>query len=159
DEAVALAQGLVDVAQKFRDVARARVDEGAAPRREVMQADLGVVRASAELELAKSSRRATQAELNALLNRPPAMDITLAGEAADVPPLPTLDQAVAEAMANNVDLLELDREAGMESATLALLKRERVPIPTFSVGAGFDSPGEFDVGPHAGFSLAIPIFS
>jgi outer membrane protein, heavy metal efflux system len=117
------------------------------------------VRAKADLELARSARRASQADLNALLNRPPGMTIALAGEAFDVPPLPTLDSATAKALATNIDLVTLDREAAIETSTLSLLKAERVPMPTFSFGTALNAPGEFNVGPHAGVSMEIPFFS
>jgi len=159
DEAMALAESVVQVAQRFRDVAQARFDEGAAPRLDVMGAELGLVRAKADLNLARSARRASQADLNALLNRPPGLTIALAGEAFDVPALPTLDLATSSALATNVDLVTLDREAAIETSMLGLLKAERVPMPTFSFGTALNAPGEFNVGPHAGVSIELPLFS
>ena len=160
DEAMALAESVVQVAERFRDVAQARFDEGAAPRLDVMGADLGLVRAKADLELARSARRASQADLNALLNRPPGMTIALEGAAFDVP-------AAADArrrdghgvVAATSNCVTLDREAAIETGTLDLLKAERVPMPTFSFGTALNAPGEFNVGPHAGVSLEIPLFS
>jgi cobalt-zinc-cadmium efflux system outer membrane protein len=159
NEAMALAESVVQVAQRFRDVTQARFDEGAAPRLDVMGADLGLVRAKADLELARSARRAYQADLNALLNRPPGMTIALEGEAFDLPQLPTLDGATATAFSHNIELVTLDREAAIETSTLDLLKAERVPMPTFSFGTALNAPGEFNVGPHAGVSVEIPLFS
>lgn len=159
DETASLAEDVVRVAQRVRDVAQARFEEGAAPRLDVMQADLGVVRAKTDVDMARSSRLAARADLNALLNRPPGMSLALAGDASDLPPLPTLDAATAAALAHNVDLLSMEREAEIESSTLRVLKAERVPEPTFSFGTALNAPGEFNVGPHAGVSLAIPLFS
>ena len=159
DEQVALADGALKVAERVKEVAQARFEEGAAPQLDVMAADLGVVRARVDRDLARSSRRASQADLNALLNRPPGMMVTLAGAAADVPPLPTLDAATAAALRSNVDLLAIDREIAIETRRLDVLKAERVPTPTFTFGTALDAPGEFDVGPHAGVSLTIPLFS
>ena len=159
EQEATLADDVLQVAQRVKDVAQARFDEGAAPRLDVMQADLGVVRARADLDLARSSRRAAQAELNALLNRPPGQRIVLAGDMADTPPLPTIDRVTALATGANVELLAIDREAAIESKTLDLLKAERVPIPTFSFGTALNAPGEFNVGPHAGVSLSLPLFA
>ncbi|MCX6549612.1 MAG: TolC family protein, partial [Acidobacteria bacterium] len=159
DEAVALAESVVGVAKRVKEVAQARFEEGAAPRLDVMEAELGVVRAQTDLDMARSARRATQADLNALLNRPPGMSLALAGEASDIPAVPTLDRATAMALATNVDLLAIEKEAALETTTLSLLKAERVPTPTFSFGTALDAPGEFNVGPHAGVSLALPLFS
>ncbi len=159
DEELALAENMLKVAQRFKEVAQARFEEGAAPRLEVMQAELQVVRAQADFDVARSSRRSTQAELNAILNRPPGMAIALSGDAGQAPPIPTLDRATATAFATNVDLMAIEREAAIESSLLNLLRAERVPAPTFSFGTALNAPGEFNVGPHAGLSFEIPLFS
>jgi cobalt-zinc-cadmium efflux system outer membrane protein len=159
DERLVLADSMLKVAGRIKEVAQARFEEGAAPRLDVMEADLIVVRVRTEMDLARSERRAAQADLNALLNRPPGMTVALTGEASDIPALPTMDRATAEALASNLELRALDREAAIEDRQLSLLKAERVPTPTFSVGAALNAPGEFDVGAHAGVSLTIPLFS
>lgn len=159
EQEAGLADDVLKVAQRVKEVAQARFDEGAAPRLDVMQADLGVVRARADLDLARSARRAAQAELNALLNRPPGQRLVLAGDMADMPALPTLDRITALATSANVELLAMDGEAAIEGKTLDLLKAERVPTPTFSFGTALNAPGEFNVGPHAGISLSLPLFS
>jgi cobalt-zinc-cadmium efflux system outer membrane protein len=159
DERLVLADTMLKLAERVREVAQARFEEGATPRLDVMEADLSVVRVRTEMDLARSERRATQAELNALLNRPPGMTVSLTGEASDVPALPTMDRATAEALASNLGLRAINREAALENRQLSLLKAERIPTPTFSVGAALNAPGEFDVGAHAGVSLAIPLFS
>ena len=159
DERLALADSMLTLAVRVKDVAQARFDEGAAPKLEVMEAELSAVRARAELDLARSARRATQAELNALLNRPPGMTLSLDGDASDTPPLPTMDRAVAEALASNLDLRALDREAAIEDRQLSLLKAERIPTPMLTGGVALNAPGEFDVGAHGGVSLTIPLFS
>jgi cobalt-zinc-cadmium efflux system outer membrane protein len=159
DEQIALGESALKVAERVKEVAQARFEEGAAPRLDVMSADLGVVRARLDLDLARSSRRQAQADLNALLNRPPGMTLALAGAAADVPPLPTLNVATAAALASNIDLRAVDREIAVEARRLDVLRAERVPTPTVTFGTALNAPGEFDVGPHAGVSLAIPLFS
>jgi cobalt-zinc-cadmium efflux system outer membrane protein len=159
NETAVLAEDVVKVALRVRDVAQARFEEGAAPRLDVMQADLGVVRGQTDLDLARSSGRAARSDLNALLNRPAGMSLVLAGGAADLPPLPTIDAATASALGHNVDLMAMDKEAESEAVNLRLLRAERVPQPTFTFGTALNAPGEFNVGPHAGLSLAIPLFS
>ena len=158
DEAVSLATGMGAVATRVREVAQARFEEGAAPRLDVMQAELGLRRAQADLELARSARTSAQAELNALLNRPPAQPLAVAGDAGDEAPLPPVEEALARAAAANPELLTAARELAIEERRLGLLKAERFPTPVFSVGALFDAPGEFDVGYRAGLSLAVPLF-
>jgi len=133
--------------------APAQVAHGAAPRLDAVQADLGVARARADAELARSSRRSAQAELNALLNRPPGQAISVAGNMEDVPALPTMDQATATAMAANIEVLTADQESAIESRTTDLLKAERIEQPAFTFGTALNAPGEFRVGPHAGIIL------
>ncbi len=158
DEAVSLATSMGQVATRVHEVAQARFDEGAAPRLDVMQAELGLSRANADLELARSARTSAQAELNALLNRPPAEPLAVTGDIAESAPLPTVEQVVADAAAHNAELRTAEREVKVEERRLGLWKAERFPTPVVSVGAVFDAPGEFDVGYRAGLSLAVPLF-
>jgi outer membrane protein, heavy metal efflux system len=154
-----IAASVLELAGRVRAAAQARFDEGAAARLEVIQADLGVARARADFELAQASRRAAQADLNVLLNRPAGSSLALSGDPADAPPLPTLDRATAQAAAANLDLLAAERQASIEQQRVNLLRAERVPTPLFSAGTAFDAPGEFDVGAHAGVSVALPLFA
>ena len=158
DEADTLASSMLQVAERVHEVAQARFEEGAAPRLDVMQAELGLSRAKADLELARSARASAQAELNALLSRPPAEPLAVEGDIAQSAPLPAVEQVVARAAAGNAELGSAEHEVAIEERRLGLLKAERVPTPIFSVGAVFDAPGEFDVGYRAGLSLAVPLF-
>ena len=140
EEAAALTQSMQEVADRVREVAQARFDEGAAPRLDVMQADLGRARARTELDLARSARRAAQAELNALLNRPPAQPLGVTGDLAETRPLPSVEEATARAAAGNAELVAAEREVAIEDRRRGLLKAERIPTPVFSLGAMFDAP-------------------
>ncbi len=159
DEAVTLARTLVDVSERLKQAAEARFQEGAAPRLDGMQAELALARAQAEFDLARSARRGTQAELNALLNRPADQPTAVAGDLANAPALPDPAHATALAAASNLELLAAEREAAIEERRLRLLKAERLPAPVLSLGADLDAPGEFEIGPRAGLSLAVPLFS
>jgi outer membrane protein, heavy metal efflux system len=158
EEGTRLAQSMVDVATRVREVAQARFEEGASPRIDVMGADLGLARAKADLDLARSARLAGQAELNALLNRPPSQPLAVAGDLAEGALLPSVEQAVARAAAGNAELRAAEQEVAIEDRRLGLLKGERFPTPVFTLGAVFNAPGEFDAGYRAGLSLAVPIF-
>jgi len=158
DEGATLAQSMVEVATRVREVAQARFEEGAAPRLDVMGADLGLARAKADLDLVQSARLAARAELNGLLNRAPTQPLAIAGDLAEGAPLPPVEQAVARAAAGNAELRAAEQEVAIEDRRLGLLKGERFPTPVFSLGAVFNAPGEFDVGYRAGLSLAVPIF-
>jgi len=158
EEGTSLATSMLEVASRVRDAAQARFEAGAGPRLEVMAADLGLARAKADLDLARSARASAQAVLDGLLNRPPAQPVSVAGDMAEGPPLPPVDEAVARAAAGNAELRAAEREVALEERRLGLLKAERIPTPTVSLGAVFNAPGEFDAGYHAGLSLAVPLF-
>jgi len=158
EEGAKLATSMAEVSTRVRDVAQARFEAGAAPRLDVMAADLGLARVRADLELARSARLSAQAELNGVLNRPAAQTLAVAGEMAEGPPLPTAEQAVARAADGNAELRAAEREVAIEEKRLGLLKAERFPTPVVSLGAVFNAPGEYDVGYRAGLSLAVPLF-
>ena len=141
DEGATLAQSMVEVATRVREVAQARFEEGAAPRLDVMAAELGLARAKADLELVRSARLAAQAELNGLLNRPPSRPLAAVGDLAEGAPLPPVEQVAARAAAGNAELLAAEREVAIEDRRLGLLKAERFPTPVFSAGAVFNAPG------------------
>jgi cobalt-zinc-cadmium efflux system outer membrane protein len=158
EEGASLATSMLEVASRVREVAQARFEAGAAPRLDVMAADLGLARAKADLDIARSARASAQAELNGLLNRPPAQPVAVAGDMAEGSPFPPVDEALTRAAAGNAELRAAEREVAIEDRRLGLLKTERFPTPVFSVGAVFNAPGEFDVGYRAGLSLAVPLF-
>jgi outer membrane protein, heavy metal efflux system len=159
DERARLADDLMSVAERVRQVAQARYDEGGAPRLDVMAAELIAARAKADVELARSARDAASADLNALLNQPPGQVLTVAGDAAEAPPAPTVDRLMALAASSNPDLLLAEREMAVEERRVSLLRAERLPTPLFSFGAVLDAPGEFNAGAFGGVSLSIPLFS
>jgi outer membrane protein, heavy metal efflux system len=159
DERVRLAESLLDISRRVRDAAQARFETGAAPRLEVMQADLGVTRAEADLELARATRVAAQATLNAVLNQPPQSALALAGALSDFGAPIGYEQALAIATASNVDLMSLDRQISIEARRLELLRAERTPTAVLSAGALFNNPGEFSAGSRVAFNVGLPIFS
>ena len=145
------------VASRVREVAQARFDEGAAPRLDVMQAELGLSRAKADLELARSARLSAQAELNALFNRPPTQALAVQGDAAEGA-LPSSSRSWPAPRPATPSFARPSDAVAIEERRLGLLKAERIPTPIVSLGAVFDAPGEFDVGYRAGLSLAVPLF-
>jgi cobalt-zinc-cadmium efflux system outer membrane protein len=159
DERVRLAESVLEIARRVRDAAQARFETGAAPRLEVLQADLGITRAEAELDLARSSRAASQATVNGVLNFGPQQPLAVTGSLADGTAAPSYADALALALASNVDLVRLDREIDIEERRLDLLRAERTPVPVFSFGGVFNAPGEFTAGARAAVSVGLPIFS
>ncbi len=157
---VAVAESVLEIARRVRDAAQARFETGAAPRLEVLQADLGVTRAETELDLARSERIGAQANLNAVLNLPPRQAVSVSGRLTDRTSAPAYELALASAITSNVDLIRLDREIAVEQRRADLLRAERTPTPTFSLGAMFGNPGgDFSSGLRGAVSIGVPIFS
>jgi cobalt-zinc-cadmium efflux system outer membrane protein len=159
DDAVRIAGEIVTVAERGKQVAQARFDEGAAPKLDVMTADLGVARARAELELARGARLKAQSDLNAVLNQPPATPIVLADRLSDLPAIPSFEAAMTLASSSNVELVTAERELAIEQRRTELLRAERWPTPTFTFGGVFNAPGEFKAGAMGGVSIGLPLFN
>ena len=160
DERVRLDVSVVEISRRVRDAAQARFETGAAPRLEVLQAELGVTRAETDLDVARSTRAAAQASLDAVLNFPPQQAVAVAGTLVDRTAAPVYDGALSLAIASNVELTRFDREIAVEQRRTELLRAERMPTPVFSVGAFFSNPGgEVGTGLSAGINIGVPIFS
>jgi len=160
DARVTVGDSVLEISRRVRDAAQARFETGAAPRLEVLQADLGVTRAEAELDLARSVRIAAQANLNAILNLPPQQAVAVSGSLIDRTSAPAYPIALASAITSNVDLLRLDREIAVEQRRADLLRAERTPTPIFSLGAMFSNPGgDFGSGLRGAVSVGVPMFS
>lgn len=159
DDRLRLAEDVVDISRKLRDAAQARYETGAAPRLEVLQADLGVTRAETELDLARGIRIASQANLNSVINLPPRQSTMVSGTLADaVAPL-VYESVLAQAMTSNVDLVTIDRQIAVEQRRVTLLKAERTPTPIFSLHTLFNNPPEFNTGVGVGVNVDVPLFS
>lgn len=159
DERVRLAESILDLSHRFHDAAQARFETGAAPRLEVLQADLGVARAQADLELARSERVAAQATLNGVINAPPTQALTLGGRMLDGVPAAAYESMLALAVASNVELVTLDRQIAIEQRRIDLLRAERAPVPSVSFSALFNSPPDFNSATGVGVGMSIPLFS
>jgi len=159
DERIRLAESLIELTRRLRDVAEAQFEVGAVPRLDVMAGDLGVARAETDLELARGTRAFEQARLNAVLNLPPQQPTAIAGSLSDGVAAVTYESALQLATTSNVELIALDRQIAVEERRVALLRAERTPTPTFSVSGLFNSPGEFTTGAGAGVSIELPLFS
>ena len=154
-----LADEVVGLAERVKSVAQTRFDEGAAPRLEVLQADVGLARAQADADFARSARVSSLADLNAVLNQPPAQAVAVVGDLAEGPAIPDFTRAMALAGASNVEILSADREAAVEGRRLELLKAERIPTPTFTFGLPMHAPDEFSVGKSLGIAMTVPLFN
>src|SRR5262245_2456527 len=154
-----VAEDVVAIASRLREAAEARFETGAAPRLELITADLGVTRAETDLDLARSAQVAALAGLNAVLNLPPAQPLLVAGVLTDPGPPIAYEATLAQALASNVDLITIDRQIVIELKRVELLKAERTPTPVFSLHGLFNNPPDFDAGLGFGVNVDLPLFS
>ena len=156
DERVRLSGEVLELADRAHQVAKARFDEGAAPRLDVLQAGLGLARAQADADLARSSRASALADLNAVLNQPPGQAVAITGDLAEADAAPDFARAMTLATSSNGELLAAEREAAIEERRLGA---ERIPTPTVTFGLPINAPDEFTVGKSLGFAMTLPLFS
>jgi len=150
---------LLSLARRLREIAQARFDAGDVPQLEVVQADLEVARADAELQLARQEEEVAGSRLNALLNEPKDSHWELADTLESLPAVPSLEELEARAFQSNPDLQSVRQKAAIEQARANLLRAERIPDFSAGIGADFNNPGSYTAGLRGQFSMAIPIFS
>jgi cobalt-zinc-cadmium efflux system outer membrane protein len=158
DRLVEVALDLEKVAASARDAARERFQSGAAPRLDALQAQLALSEAQNESASAAGTRVAARTELNTLLAYPPtaapALPDTLASGT-----LPSVEAAIQQALAGNVELKVLNRQLDEATARVALAKAMRRPDPSASAALTYGAQPEFDFGWRFGAAIALPIFT
>ena len=111
------------------------------------------------MDVARRTRIAVQAGLNAVLNAAPQQALVVSGSLADRRSGISYEQARALATASNIDLVSLDRQIAVEQRRIDLLRAQRTPTPVFSVSNLFDSQPEFAVGSRVAVTVGLPLFS
>jgi cobalt-zinc-cadmium efflux system outer membrane protein len=155
---VDIAQELETIAARARDAAQQRFQTGAAPRLEALQAQLALSEAQNESARARGEIAAARAELNALLAFPSEAAPALADPLEDGP-LPSVEDATAQAIGGNAELQVLQKQIEAERARVALARAMRRPDPSLSGMFTYDAQPEFTVGWRAGVAIALPILT
>lgn len=150
---------VLKLVQRLKQIADQRFQAGDVPRLEVTQAELEVTRAQADFEVAQQREKVSLSQLNTLLNEPATKSWEIAGSLEDLPPKVSLQGLVDRAYASNSDLERLAQEQKIEQRRRALLRAERIPNIDLELGADFNSPHDFAVGPRSQLSVPLPIFS
>jgi len=150
---------VLKLVQRLKQIADQRFQAGDVPRLEVTQAELEVTRAQADFEVAQQREKVSLSQLNTLLNEPATKSWEIAGSLEDLPPKLSLQGLVDGAYASNSDLERLAQEQKIEQRRRALLRAERIPNIDLELGADFNSPHDFAVGPRSQLSVPLPIFS
>jgi cobalt-zinc-cadmium efflux system outer membrane protein len=155
---VDISQELESIATRARDAAQERFQTGAAPRLEALQAQLVLSEVENESARARGEIAAARAELNALLALPSEAAPTLA-DALEGGPLPSAQDATAQAIAGNAELQVLEKQIEAERARVALAQALRRPDPSVSGTLTYDAQPEFTYGWRAGVAIALPILT
>jgi outer membrane protein, heavy metal efflux system len=150
-------QGIAALTKRASDAARRRFEAGAAPRLDVLQAELGAAQADNEAEAAKAEMEAAREGLNVLIARPPGTPTAVSGDLGDGG-VPDAASALQAALAGSADLAEIDARIREQSARVALAKAQRSPEIALRGAVTHDAPGEFDWGWRAGFGMTLPLF-
>jgi cobalt-zinc-cadmium efflux system outer membrane protein len=151
--------GLLQLAERLKQIAQERFEAGDVAQLEVIQAALGVARAGADYQVAQQRERVSLSQLNALLNEPASTAWELAGSLADAPPEIPLAELLRRATQSNPELQRLSQEQKVEQTRRELLKAERIPDLALELGTDFNSPGDFRVGPRSQLSLTLPLYA
>lgn len=155
---LAASEELAALATRARDAARARVEAGAAPRLEALQAELALADAENEVTAARAGVVAGRGELNTLLGRAPDTAFAPSDELG-AGMLPALDSALGRALAANADIRVLDRLIGEETARVGLARALRFPDVAAAGSLTFNAEPEFSYGWRVGASVTVPVFT
>jgi outer membrane protein TolC len=135
-ENVAAAQRALDQARESLRVAQARLTTGAAPQFDVLQAEVAVANAEQSMIRARTAVAGAQADLNAALNLPLDTPLQFADSLEPRLVAGGLADAVARALRDRPDLVEVRNRINAAQASINLAASGA--RPTVSVGAGYD---------------------
>ncbi len=147
------------LAQRLQEIAKTRFNAGDVPQLEVLQADLQVSHAQADVEVASQQENVAFSALNELLNEPAETQWDLSGSLEDLPVDVQLPELMRRAGAANADLQHLTQELKVEQSRRALLRAERIPTIDVVAGTYLNSPPDYAVAPVGTITVPVPLFS
>jgi cobalt-zinc-cadmium efflux system outer membrane protein len=141
-----LGQQAVAQAKELADIARMRFEAGDIAQFEVLQANLGVDRATNDLDRLENAERIARAVLNQLLNRAPEAPLDQRDSLfLRLAPVST-PNLIGQALSLNVELRTVEQQIKTEVSRLKLARAQRVPDLTLEPGvetleSAFPRPG------------------
>lgn len=157
-ERAAELEELQRLAARMRDAAKDRFEAGAAPRLEVLQADLAEADAGNAVREARALLIAGAADLNSVLARPPGQPVSVSGD-FDSGGLPDAEEATELALKESSEMAVLSRRIEEAGARVSLAKAQRVPDPILEGAVTHRSDPEFDWGWRAGVGIELPVLT
>jgi len=146
------------IAAQAATVSKTRFDDGDIPYLEVLQAELALAAAEAEVLTARGALAASWAKLNALLGQPSDRTRPLT-TTADASRAITAASALEQARGRSAELVALDRRIDEQRARVALARAMRVPDVAPGATLTHGAEPEFTYGWRAGLTVTIPLFT
>jgi cobalt-zinc-cadmium efflux system outer membrane protein len=148
-----LGQQAVAQAKELADIARERFEAGDIARFEVLQANLGVDRATNDADRLANTERVARATMNQLLNREPDAPVDQRDSLFSRPGLISAQELIARSLSQNVDLRTAEQQIATEQSRLKLARAQRIPDLTLEPGIEtFDSAFT-----HPGFKMQVTV--
>ncbi len=147
------------LARRAAGAAGDRFNAGAAPRLDVLQAELAATQAANDADAARGVLEAARSDLNTQLGRPPRTAVTAVGDLLAAGTVPDADAAVTGALRGSTELALLDRRIAAQAARVDLARAQQVPNPTVQGALTHDAQPEFVWGWRAALSVTLPIFT
>ncbi len=140
-------------------IARARYEVGAVPQSDLVRAQLERTRLVQQRLALEASEQARLQALNRLRVHPLDEPIVTSRRISDVgtPPLPSTEEAAADAEARSPDLAQAHRSVVTAERRVDLARRER--YPDFTVSAAIMPRGGLDPMWAASVGVSLPIFA
>jgi cobalt-zinc-cadmium efflux system outer membrane protein len=155
-----LGQQALTQAKELADIARERFEAGDISQFEVLQANLGVDRATNDLDRLANAERIARATMNQLLNRAPDAPLDLRDSLfARLATVSTAD-LIARSLSQNVELRTAEQQIATEQSRLKLARAQRVPDLTLEPGLEtLDSSFPNRPGFKMQVTVPLPIFN
>ncbi len=151
----------VRLAERLLNIAQERYQAGDAAKLEVIQAELGVAQARANLEVAQKQEKVALSELNALLDEPSEKRWELTTPLDKLATTPPLSDLIEKAYQASPEIQSYEKQLHVERSREALYKADRVPNLDLDYGVDFNSPGPggFREGPRSQITVMLPFFN
>jgi cobalt-zinc-cadmium efflux system outer membrane protein len=137
DQAIAIVQQNQDLMRDFIEIAQTKYKVGEGLQQDVLLAQLELSKLLNRQLPLEGMRDASEADLNALMDRPPGQTIFIAADTANIalPELPPEEQLLNQALSGR-PLLDMERDK-MAAARLRVDVAEKKTYPDFTVGAAY----------------------
>lgn len=141
-----LGQQAVAQARELAEIARTRFEAGDIAQFEVLQAELGIDRATNDLARLENTERIARALLNQLLNREPEAPLDQRDSLFVRLAALSVQTLINQALSQNVELRTVEQQIKTEESRLRLARAQRVPDLTLEPGietldSAFSHPG------------------